>query len=85
MLPFVTRTDMFEAIKKADTKASDVDAFLATLLLSVLGHFTAEHNAVEARAQLISLWAENVSEQSEQLLEDDWAPLDSGVGEGLQE
>jgi hypothetical protein len=32
MLPFATRTDMFEAIKKADAKASDVDAFLATCL-----------------------------------------------------
>jgi hypothetical protein len=36
MLPFETRTDMFKAIKKADTKASDVDAFLATLLLSTV-------------------------------------------------
>jgi hypothetical protein len=25
MLPFVTRTDMFEVIKKADARASDVD------------------------------------------------------------
>jgi hypothetical protein len=36
-------------------------------------------------AQLISLWAEHVSEQSEQLLEDAGAPLDSGVGKGLWE
>ena len=44
MLPFATRTDMFEALKKADAKASDVDAFLATLL--------AEHDAAGALAQL---------------------------------
>ncbi len=43
MLSFATRTDMFEAIKKADAKASDVDAFLATLL--------AEHDTVGARGR----------------------------------
>ena len=74
MLPFATRTDTLEAIKKANAKASYVDAFLAILL--------AEHNAVGARAQLKPLCVEHVREQ---LLEDDGAPLDSGAGEGLRE
>jgi hypothetical protein len=73
MLPFATRTDMFEAIKKADAKASDAYAFLATLL--------AEHYAVGARAQLRTLWVAHVREK---LLEDDGGLLESGAGEGLR-
>jgi hypothetical protein len=46
MLPFATRTDIFEAIKNADAKASDVDAFLDTLL--------AEHDAVGALGQSVN-------------------------------
>ena len=41
MLPFATRTDMYDALKKADVKVSDLEAFLETLL--------AEHDAVGAR------------------------------------
>ena len=52
MLPFATRTDMIEALKMADTKLSDVDSFLATLL--------AEHDAPGVRAQLQNLWIANV-------------------------
>ena len=44
---------MFEALKKADAKASDVDAFLATLL--------AKHDASGAQAQLTTLWIGHVS------------------------
>ena len=53
MLPFATWTDMFEALMKADAKASDVDAFLATLL--------AKHDASGAQAQLTTLWIGHVS------------------------
>jgi hypothetical protein len=52
MLPFATRTDMIEALKLSDTKLSDVDTFLATLL--------AEHDAQGVRAQLTNLWIVNV-------------------------
>ena len=47
MLPFATRTDKFEALKRADIRASEVDAFLATLL--------AEYNIAGARVQLRTL------------------------------
>ena len=43
---------MFEAMKKADVKASEVDSFLTTLL--------AEHDAAGARAQLKTLWMGHV-------------------------
>jgi len=43
---------MIEALKMADTKLSDVDSFLATLL--------AEHDAPGVRAQLQNLWIANV-------------------------
>lgn len=52
MLPFATRTDMIEALKRADAKISEVDSFLDTLL--------AEHNAAGARAQLKTLWIAHV-------------------------
>ena len=32
MLPFATRTDMIDELKMSDTRLSDVDSFLATLL-----------------------------------------------------
>jgi hypothetical protein len=44
---------MLEALKLSDTKLSDVDTFLATLL--------AEHDAQGVRAQLTNLWIANVS------------------------
>jgi hypothetical protein len=52
MLPFATRTNMLEALKLSDTKLSDVDTFLATLL--------AEHDAQGVWAQLTNLWITNV-------------------------
>lgn len=48
MLPFATRTDLFDALKKADVRATDLNAFLDTLL--------AEHNVLAARPQLRTLW-----------------------------
>jgi hypothetical protein len=47
MLPFVMRSDMFEAIKKANANVSDVDVLLISLLT--------EHNVVGALAQLKNL------------------------------
>lgn len=72
MLPFATRTDMVDALKMSDTRLSDVDSFLATLL--------AEHDAPGARAQLKTLWIANVRS----LLgdEDDAAPAAPAAGEG---
>ena len=52
MLPFATKTDMVDALKKADVKISDIDAFLALL--------RAEHDAAGARAQLKTLWTGHV-------------------------
>ena len=63
---------MIEALKMADTKLSDVDSFLATLL--------AEHDAPGVRAQLQNLWIANV-----RLIhgdEDDAAPAGGAVGAG---
>ena len=66
---------MFNALKKADVKASDVDSFLpvATLL--------AGHDAIGARAQLKTLWIGHVRAV---LQEDEEEPMASGarVGRG---
>ena len=43
---------MVDALKMSDTRLSDVDSFLATLL--------SEHEAPGARAQLKTLWIANV-------------------------
>ena len=53
MLPFATRTDMVETLKKADvkTRISEVDSFPDSLL--------AEHDAAGVRAQLKNLWIEH--------------------------
>ena len=63
---------MVDALKMSDTRLSDVDSFLATLL--------AEHDAPRARAQLKTLWIANVRS----LLgdEDDAAPAAAAAGEG---
>ena len=63
---------MVDALKMSDTRLSDVDSFLATLL--------AEHDAPGARAQLKTLWIANVRS----LLgdEDDAAPAAPAAGEG---
>ena len=72
MLPFATRTDMIEALKASDTRLSDVDAFLATLL--------AEHDAPGVRAQLRTLWIANVRSMLGE--EDDVAAASDGDGRG---
>ena len=63
---------MVDALKMSDTRLSDVDSFLATLL--------AEHDAPGAQAQLTTLWIANVRS----LLgdEDDAAPAAPAAGEG---
>ena len=52
MLPFATRTDMIEALKRADAKIWEVDSFLNT--------FLAKHDAAGAGAQLKTLWIAHV-------------------------
>ena len=52
MLPFATRTDMYEALKKTDTRAADIEIFLASL--------REEHNMPGVRAQLKTLWLRHV-------------------------
>jgi hypothetical protein len=61
----------FQVIKKTDSKASEIDMFLASLL--------ADNDAAAAMAQLKTLWVEHVHEQFH---EDDEVPLDSGAGGG---
>ena len=52
MVPFAIKTDMFEAMKRADVKAGDVDTFLGSLL--------AEHETSTARASLRALWTKYI-------------------------
>jgi hypothetical protein len=73
MLPFATKTDMFEAIKKADAKVADVESFLATLL--------AENDAGGARAQLKALWIGHVRA----LFEEDEDAQAGSLGSGARE
>ena len=61
---------MIEAFKMSDTRLSDLDAFLATLL--------AEHDAPGVRAQLRTLWIANV--RSALGDEDDVASAAEGAG-----
>ena len=63
---------MIEALKASDTRLSDVDAFLATLL--------AEHDAPGVRAQLRTLWIANVRSMLGE--EDDVAAASEGDGRG---
>jgi hypothetical protein len=73
-LPFAKKTDMFDAIKMADAKASDVDSFLATLL--------AEHDAVRARAQMKTLLIEHVRALLEEAEDAQWAHWAPEQGRG---
>ena len=52
MLPFATRIDMVDVLKMSDTRLSEVDSFLATLL--------AEHDEPGVLALLKTLWIVNV-------------------------
>ena len=48
MLPFATKTDLYEALRLADCKLADVEVFLDML--------KAEHNTPAARIELKNLW-----------------------------
>ena len=48
MLPFATRTDMYRALRKTDTRVADIEIFLDSL--------RAEHNMPGVPAQLKTLW-----------------------------
>jgi len=52
MLPFATKTDLVEALKRADCKLSEVEEFLNML--------NAEHNTPAARTQLKTLWTKYI-------------------------
>ena len=54
MVPFATRTDMYDALKVADVKASAVENFLSNLLL--------EHSQPTSQAQLRRLWIEHAKD-----------------------
>ena len=64
---------MFDALKKADAKASDVDAFLATLL--------SEHDVAGARNQLKTLW---IGHARELFQEDEVAPVEPAAARGVR-
>ena len=48
MLPFATRTDMYRALRKTDTRVADIEIFLASLL--------AKHSMPGVLVQLKTLW-----------------------------
>ena len=53
LIPFATKTDMYEALKKADKRASTVEEFLAGLRL--------EHSMPNAFTQLKNLWTQHAA------------------------
>ena len=53
LIPFATKTDMYEALKKADKRASTVEDFLAGLRL--------EHSMPNAFTQLKDLWTQHAA------------------------
>jgi hypothetical protein len=73
MLPFFTRTGMFDFLKKANAKASEIEASTSSASLH------AENHVVGAMAQLKTPWVEHVREL---LHEDHEAPLDCCAGRG---
>ena len=72
MLPFATRTDMYEALKKTDTRAADIEIFLASL--------REEHNMPGVRAQLKTLWLRHVKALYLEEVQDEAAAGASGAG-----
>ena len=72
MLPFATRTDMYEALKKTDTRAADIEIFLASL--------REEHNMPGVRAQLKTLWLRHVKALYPEEVEEQAAAGASGAG-----
>ena len=55
MILFAIKTDMYEAMKRADVKVGDVNSFLATLL--------AEHGYPGVTAMLRSAWTKYVRDK----------------------
>ena len=53
LIPFATKTNMYEALKKADKRAATVDYFLAGLRL--------EHSMPHTYAQLKDLWTQHAT------------------------
>ena len=53
LIPFATKTDMFDALKAADKRAATVDDFLAALRL--------EHSMPNAFTQLKDLWTQHAA------------------------
>ena len=74
MLPFATRTDMYEALRKTDTRAADIEIFLASFKLR------AEHNMPGVQAQLKTLWLGHVKALYPEEFQDEAAARASGAG-----
>ena len=55
MIPFAVKTDMCEAMKRADVRAGDVDSFLASL--------KAEHDYAGVSAMLRNAWTKYIRQQ----------------------
>ena len=55
MIPFAIKTDMYEAMKRADVKVGEVNSFLASLL--------AEHTYPGVTAMLRSSWTKYVRDK----------------------
>ena len=55
MIPFAIKTDMYEAMKRADVRAGDVDSFLASL--------KAEHDYAGVSAMLRNAWTKYIRQQ----------------------
>ena len=70
MVPFATRTDMIDALKNADVKASAVETFLGNLLL--------EHSLPNSATQLRRLWVEHARDMYPE--EDNDIPEAAGGG-----
>jgi len=58
MIPFAIKTDMYEAMKRADVKVGDVNSFLASLL--------AEHEYPGVSGMLRIAWTKYVSDKFQQ-------------------
>ena len=71
MVPFATRTDMIDALKNADVKASAVETFLGNLLL--------EHSLPNSATQLRRLWVEHARDMYP-VDDDDDIPKAAGGG-----
>ena len=75
MLPFATRTDMLDALKKKDTKIATVEAFLHALLQ--------EHGEPGVRDHLKKLWTKYVRELHDEEEEDDHNDGEGGTSSNV--